>query len=43
VPSDETLELLPGDDETAKRVNANFERINALLFGAQDYAIVATR
>jgi O-antigen chain-terminating methyltransferase len=43
VPSDETLELLPGDDEVAKRVNANFERINALLFGAQDYAIVATR
>lgn len=43
VPADETLELLPGDDEVAKRVNANFERINALLFGAQDYAIVATR
>lgn len=43
VPSDETLELLPGDDDIAKRVNANFERINSLLFGAQDYAIVATR
>jgi SAM-dependent methyltransferase len=43
VPADESLELLPGDDELAKRVNANFERINALLFGPQDYAIVATR
>ena len=43
VPADESLELLPGDDETAKRLNANFERINALLFAPQDYAIVATR
>ncbi len=43
VPSDETLELLPGDDDVAKRLNANFERINGLLFGPQDYAIVATR
>lgn len=43
VPTDETLELLPGDDEVSKRLNANFERINGLLFGPQDYAIVATR
>ena len=43
VPSDESLELLPGDDELVKRLNANFDRINALLFGPQDYAIVATR
>jgi O-antigen chain-terminating methyltransferase len=43
VPADESLELLPGDDELAKRLNVNFERINALLFGPQDYAIVATR
>jgi 2-polyprenyl-3-methyl-5-hydroxy-6-metoxy-1,4-benzoquinol methylase len=43
VPADETLELMPGDDEVSKRLNANFERINALLFGPQDYAIVATR
>ena len=26
-----------------QRLNANFERINGLLFGPQDYAIVATR
>jgi len=43
VPIDESLELLPGDDEMTKRVNVNLERINALLFGPQDYAIVATR
>ena len=43
VPVDESLELFPGDDELTKRLNVNFERINALLFGPQDYAIVATR
>lgn len=43
VPADESLELLPGEDELVKRLNANFERVNALLFGPQDYAIVATR
>jgi 2-polyprenyl-3-methyl-5-hydroxy-6-metoxy-1,4-benzoquinol methylase len=43
VPTDESLELVPGDDELSKRLNANFDRINALLFGPQDYAIVATR
>ena len=43
VPADESLELMPGDDELSKRLNANFERINGLLFGPQDYAIVATR
>jgi 2-polyprenyl-3-methyl-5-hydroxy-6-metoxy-1,4-benzoquinol methylase len=43
VEGDEVLELLPGDDELTKRLNANFERINALLYGPQDYAIVATR
>jgi hypothetical protein len=43
VADDESLELIPGEDETAKRLNANFERINALLFAPQGYAIVATR
>jgi 2-polyprenyl-3-methyl-5-hydroxy-6-metoxy-1,4-benzoquinol methylase len=43
VPADESLELMPGDDEASKRLNANFERINSLLFGPQDYAVVATR
>jgi 2-polyprenyl-3-methyl-5-hydroxy-6-metoxy-1,4-benzoquinol methylase len=43
VEGDESLELLPGDDELTKRLNANFERLNALLYGPQDYAILATR
>jgi SAM-dependent methyltransferase len=43
VGADESLELLPGDDEATKRLNANFERINGLLYGPQDYAILATR
>jgi len=43
VGSDDSLELLPGDDEVTKRLNANFERINGLLYGPQDYAILATR
>ena len=43
VAADEALELLPGDDEVTKLLNANFERINDLLFGPQDYAFIATR
>jgi 2-polyprenyl-3-methyl-5-hydroxy-6-metoxy-1,4-benzoquinol methylase len=43
VPADESLEPIPGEDELSKRLNANFDRINALLFAPQDYAIVATR
>jgi O-antigen chain-terminating methyltransferase len=43
VAEGEALELLPGDDEVTKLTNANIERLNALLFGPQDYAIVATR
>jgi 2-polyprenyl-3-methyl-5-hydroxy-6-metoxy-1,4-benzoquinol methylase len=43
VQEGDALEPLPGDDELAKRLNANFERINSLLFSAQDYAIIATR
>ncbi len=43
VPADEALEPMVGDDDATKRLNANFERINRLLFGPQDYALVATR
>jgi 2-polyprenyl-3-methyl-5-hydroxy-6-metoxy-1,4-benzoquinol methylase len=43
VPANESLEMLPGDDEQTKRLNMNFERVNALLFAPQDYAIVASR
>jgi len=40
---DETLQLLPGDDPQTKQMNANLERLNELLFGYQDYAVIATR
>jgi hypothetical protein len=43
VATDESLELLPGDDELTKRLNANFERVNTLLYGPQGYAVFATR
>ena len=43
VPTDERLMPVPGDDEQARAINENFERIDRLLFGAQDYALIATR
>jgi 2-polyprenyl-3-methyl-5-hydroxy-6-metoxy-1,4-benzoquinol methylase len=44
-PVSETEALLPvvGDDPQTQLVNENFQRVNALLFGAQDYAVIATR
>jgi 2-polyprenyl-3-methyl-5-hydroxy-6-metoxy-1,4-benzoquinol methylase len=43
VSEDESLVAIPGDDPQTLAVNENFQRINALLFGAQDYAVIATR
>ena len=43
VPVDEQLMDVPGDDEHAKVVDENFKRIGQLLFGPQDYALIATR
>ena len=43
VADSEQLVPLPGDDPQTLALNENFDRISALLFGAQDYAIVATR
>jgi O-antigen chain-terminating methyltransferase len=43
VEENERLELLSGDDDATRVMNANFERINSLLYGPQDYAILATR
>jgi hypothetical protein len=43
VSETETLVPLAGDDPQTRLVNENFERIGALLFGAQDYALIATR
>lgn len=42
-PTADTLEKVGGDDERAGEINANVERLNQLLFAAQDYALVATR
>jgi len=43
VSDDERLVPLPGDDPQTVLLNENFERIGSLLFGAQDYAVIATR
>jgi 2-polyprenyl-3-methyl-5-hydroxy-6-metoxy-1,4-benzoquinol methylase len=43
VPADERLVPVPGDDEQARAISENFRRIDRLLFGAQDYALIATR
>jgi hypothetical protein len=43
VSEDESLVPIAGDDPQTRAVNENFQRINALLFGAQDYAVIATR
>jgi SAM-dependent methyltransferase len=42
-PAADTLEQVDGDDARAEQINANVERLNQLLFAAQDYALVATR
>ena len=39
----EALVPLAGDDPQTRLLNENFQRIGALLFGAQDYAVIATR
>ena len=43
VAESERLVPLPGDDPQTRVLNENFERIGALLFGDQDYAVIATR
>ena len=40
---EEVLEPVPGDDPVAAAVNANVSRLNRLLFGPQDYALIAVR
>lgn len=42
-PDDERLAPLPDDVAGADVINANVDRLNALIFGPQDYAIVGTR
>jgi 2-polyprenyl-3-methyl-5-hydroxy-6-metoxy-1,4-benzoquinol methylase len=43
VAENEALVPLAGDDPQSKALNENFQRIGSLLFGAQDYAVIATR
>jgi SAM-dependent methyltransferase len=47
VPTDERLEELPDDvsldGDVIVRINRDIRRINDLLFGPQDYALIATR
>jgi hypothetical protein len=43
VPDDEQVQPVPGDDETTAAINENFRRVGRLLFGYQDYALIATR
>lgn len=42
-PAHEKLQPVPGDDETSRAINANVERLNALLFTYMDYAVVGER
>lgn len=42
-PPDDVLEAPSGDSPLEKTVAANVDRLNRLLFAAQDYALIATR
>ena len=42
--SDEsTLQLVTGDDLTSQQINDNFRRLNDILFGYQDYALICRK
>jgi SAM-dependent methyltransferase len=42
-PDAALLEPVPGDDDLAHAVNENIARLNAVLYGPQDFAIIARR
>jgi SAM-dependent methyltransferase len=42
-PAAALLEQVPGDDPLAQAVNENIARLNAVLYGPQDFAIIARR
>ena len=42
-PAAALLQPVPGDDALARAVNENIERLNAVLYGPQDFAIIARR
>ena len=43
VPEEERLSPLPGDDDQTRAMNENLERLNEVVFGPQDYALIAIR
>jgi SAM-dependent methyltransferase len=42
-PEAALLEPVPGDDDLSRAVNDNIARLNAVLYGPQDFAIIARR
>ncbi|HEX2063353.1 MAG TPA: methyltransferase domain-containing protein [Acidimicrobiales bacterium] len=42
-PGSDVLEEVDGDGDLGKAVNEHVRRLNRLLFGPQDYAVIATR
>jgi SAM-dependent methyltransferase len=42
VGDDARLAPVPGDDDLVRTMNDNIDKLNALVFGPQDYAIIAT-
>ena len=42
-PDAALLEPVPGDDATTRAMNENIARLNAVLYGPQDFAIIARR
>jgi O-antigen chain-terminating methyltransferase len=42
-PDAALLEPVPGDDATTRAINENIARLNAVLYGPQDFAIIARR
>jgi SAM-dependent methyltransferase len=42
-PDAALLEPVPGDDASTRAVNENIARLNAVLYGPQDFAIIARR
>ncbi len=42
-PEDYLLKKVPGEDEAAQALNYNVQRLNELLYGPQDYAVVGRK
>ncbi len=42
-PDESKLQLLSGNDDTFRQINENFRRLNEILFGYQDYAVICEK